>query len=159
MIHQLIVIAHGQDPNNIFDPEIVVHHRNTHKYDNRPENLEVMSISEHSRHHYDGISENEVISEDECRKVIEKYQENTISEIADAYSVSVSCAWDHLSGECSHHNEDHTKGHKGPRNGPWRDGKLFRIEYVEKGKTTTELADEWDCSLGTVSRWKNRHGL
>jgi len=31
----------------------VVHHKNDHKWDNRPENIELMTAEEHSRHHYE----------------------------------------------------------------------------------------------------------
>ncbi len=36
---------------------------------------------------------------------------------------------------------------------PWRNEDLLREEYVEKGKTTTELGEQWDCDPTTVGRW------
>lgn len=51
-IHQLVAIAEGADPYKIFsDGEHQCHHINGVKWDNRPENIEVLSQSEHDRLH------------------------------------------------------------------------------------------------------------
>lgn len=48
LVHRLLAVAeHGFD--EVCDKH--VHHRNEIPWDNRPENLEVMTPSEHSRHH------------------------------------------------------------------------------------------------------------
>lgn len=52
-IHRLVAVAMGElDPNDFRNPKINVHHKNGVRWDNRPDNLEVMSKSEHHSHHY-----------------------------------------------------------------------------------------------------------
>lgn len=47
-IHQLIVIAEGEDPHDVFgDVEMNVDHKNGMKLDNRPTNLELVDRSDH----------------------------------------------------------------------------------------------------------------
>lgn len=47
-VHQLVQIAHGADPAKIFsNGEWNVHHDNEVRYDNRPDNLELLSAEDH----------------------------------------------------------------------------------------------------------------
>lgn len=51
-VHQLLAIAHGGDPRAIFsDGQIHVHHRDSIKWDNRNENIELKDRGEHTREH------------------------------------------------------------------------------------------------------------
>ena len=49
-VHRLVAVAeYGLEALE----DKVVHHKNTHKIDNRPENLELMTRAEHSKEHYE----------------------------------------------------------------------------------------------------------
>lgn len=51
-IHQLLVIANGADPHKVFSGgDYEVHHKNTIQWDNRPENIELVSRKEHNEIH------------------------------------------------------------------------------------------------------------
>lgn len=51
-LHRLIAVAHGiLDPEDMFNPEIDVHHKSRHGLDNRPGNLEALEHGDHTLHH------------------------------------------------------------------------------------------------------------
>lgn len=158
-VHQLTAIMAGEEPQDVFDESNVIHHENTHKFDNRPENLQLMTTSEHSKHHYTEIEENKIVTEEGCERICSDYPDQNLERISDELDICVSTVWKHLSGGCEHHNKDHTHGYDGPRDGPWRDYNVFYKNYVQKGKPMKQLAQEWDCSTGTVSNWKQKHGI
>jgi len=57
-IHQLLAISEGADPTKVFsNGQTVVHHENGLKWDNRPDNIMVMSGSAHTSYHHPGEPE------------------------------------------------------------------------------------------------------
>jgi len=51
-IHRLVAIANGElDPSEVNGSQKHVHHKNRIRYDNRPDNLEVLSASDHMKIH------------------------------------------------------------------------------------------------------------
>ncbi|WP_226041186.1 hypothetical protein [Natrinema sp. DC36] len=55
-IHQLLVIANGEDPHAVFADGTEVHHINKHKQDNRPSNVKLMVDMEHQAEHIIGCN-------------------------------------------------------------------------------------------------------
>jgi len=51
MVHHLILVAEGKDPNKVFSDQYDTHHKNGHKFDNRPKNLELIDKKEHGKLH------------------------------------------------------------------------------------------------------------
>jgi hypothetical protein len=52
LIHRLLAVAEGlMNPSDFGDEKTVVHHKNGVRWDNRPSNIEVLSDTEHMRHH------------------------------------------------------------------------------------------------------------
>jgi len=53
LIHQLVAIADGADPEKVFsDGGYQCHHKNGIPWDNRPENIEVLSATDHANEHW-----------------------------------------------------------------------------------------------------------
>ena len=51
-IHQLLAVAAGEDPHKVFsEGEHHIHHKNDIPWDNRPENIELVSRKSHVAHH------------------------------------------------------------------------------------------------------------
>lgn len=102
-IHRLVAVAEwGYE--RVADNQ--VHHINGIPWDNRPENLEVMSIEEHSSHHSTGESHNRAKLSAEQAKQIHDKKGAAVSgkELAQKYGVSESTVskiwkeqtWKHL---------------------------------------------------------------
>lgn len=54
-VHQILAISEGASPDEVFGSGRATHHKNRIPWDNRPENVESMSQSEHVRRHAEGM--------------------------------------------------------------------------------------------------------
>lgn len=54
-VHELLAIADGADPSEVFSDENVIHHRDGHPFDNRAENVEVVTHRQHSQTHKQAV--------------------------------------------------------------------------------------------------------
>lgn len=50
-VHQLVAIADGADPNDLFGGPVQIHHSNGIPWDNRPSNIDPKHIAEHAADH------------------------------------------------------------------------------------------------------------
>lgn len=44
-------------------------------------------------------------------------------------------------------------------NRPWQNEQNLRREYVENGKSVITIADEWGCTVSTISRWLDKFDI
>lgn len=53
-VHQLLAISEGAPPEKVFREGFIIHHRNTVRWDNRPQNLELLREDTHMATHRNG---------------------------------------------------------------------------------------------------------
>jgi len=90
LVHRLLMVAeHGYD--NVKDS--VVHHKNGVKWDNRPENLELMDLAEHTSQHLTGEGcGNSKLTENDVKEIKKLLRDSNMAqyEIANKFDVSSS---------------------------------------------------------------------
>lgn len=153
-VHQLLAVANGYDPYKVWsDGEFVTHHKSNIPWDNRPENVEVVSKGEHNRIH----KPREEINKEKCASI--RNSNLTISELSEKYECSNGAIAKHIYGECTHFSGPARSKQDGPRDGPWRDKETFYKKYINEDMTLSDIADLWNASKTTMSNWKRKHGI
>lgn len=147
-VHQLLAIAEGENPHDVFSDENVIHHKNGLQWDNRASNVELMSISKHISHH-----------NEEQHGGSPWRDEVTLRELYIDNGMSTTEIGNEL--DCS----DVTIGNWLNKHGierpekPWKDRGTLRRLYIDDGKSTYDIAEELDCSDVTVSEWLRRYDI
>ena len=68
-VHQLLAISEGEDPGKVFsNGEYHVHHKNGIQWDNRPDNIELLSVRQHSSIHGREINREDMIPPEKVSK-------------------------------------------------------------------------------------------
>lgn len=107
-IHQLLAIANGHDPHDVFGGETNCHHKNGVPWDNRPENIELLSIADHTREHMPdlerALDESDYrIDEETCDEIRRRWRPNDNAyELAEEFDISRAAVWNHATGNCPH---------------------------------------------------------
>lgn len=155
-VHQLLAVAIGYDPKVVWsNSEFVTHHINDIPWLNTPDNITVVSKAEHNRIH----KPREQIDKSMCKEIRARSNKDTLETLSNDFGVCQSAIFKHIHGKCSHFDTAAKEKMEYHRGGPWTDKDTFREYYKEKDYTQSELADLWDCSAGTISNWKIKHGL
>lgn len=99
--HRLLAIAeYGFDALENME----VHHKNGISWDNRPDNIELLTKSEHAKIHFEkhqGISNSNVPKTD-CELFKSEYPDKSQPELAKEYGYSPQTVWRHINGKCRH---------------------------------------------------------
>jgi transposase-like protein len=85
-VHQLLAIADGADPHELFGGQKQIHHANSIPWDNRPANLQVMTTAGHAEEHQqEQWGDAPWRDEDAVRDGLEDY---SVSALADEFGCS-----------------------------------------------------------------------
>lgn len=85
-VHQLLAVAMGTDPHDLFGGDYQIHHKNGIHWDNRPGNIETIHIVDHASEHMNKKwGDKPWRNEEMLEKGLKKY---TVSKLADLWGCS-----------------------------------------------------------------------
>jgi predicted DNA-binding protein YlxM (UPF0122 family) len=94
LIHQLVTIAKGADPHDVFSDDTAIHHIDGHPANNSPKNLRLMDTGRHTGHHSRGENAHgSVLTESDVVEIKDLLSNTdlTHAEISERYGVTRSC--------------------------------------------------------------------
>lgn len=84
----------------------VIHHKNNHRWDNRPANIEPMTHSEHAQTHgvWDNLDTpvNEKVTPEFCQQLRRESEGKTHTELGEKYGLYRKTVGEHVRGDCHH---------------------------------------------------------
>jgi len=93
-VHRLVAVAKGHEPHDVFSNEFNTHHKNGVKWDNRPDNIELVKHGEHQRGHVIGENNPDAsLSKAEVKEIRRRYEQEenaTTYSLAEEYPVGRS---------------------------------------------------------------------
>ena len=152
-VHQLLAISEGESPEKVFSKgEYVVHHKNGVPWDNRPENIELLTNSEHSSLHaqkrdYDSLYDewNRTKPWFDEAKIRKLYHDEglTAQEISD----KLGCSQKTIIDQMKRYNIERRSRGRQPVSIPRERLKEY---LLDPDQTQQDLADEYDTTTVTV---------
>lgn len=142
-----------------------VHHKNRIPWDNRPENLELLTHSEHRQEHEDDPHRKErefPIQEWHNSDRLQSMYDNDMSmyDIAREFDISYGTVDYWMRKHDINRRERGDAISDGKNNGErHKDKQVLKELHHERDMTQSEMADELDTSQSVVGYWLRKHGL
>ena len=149
-VHQLLAIANGADPSEIFGGSHI-HHKNNVPWDNRDSNIEVLTLTEHNKLHQEEAHNGAPWRDRDLMEKLYADEERTISEIAEEFGCSP--------GTVIEWARKHGFSKRDHKNSPWRDKEVLERLYVENELTTPQVGERLGCCAATVWKWLQNHDI
>ncbi|KZN24189.1 hypothetical protein A4G99_07030 [Haladaptatus sp. R4] len=154
-IHQLNLIADGHDPNDVFGKDNHVHHIDGIKYHNLPENLTLMDVSKHHKHHNDVMYADSPWRNQEVMQALvdEKVSIQYASDIIDCNDATIR-EWRNkfdLEGDTLRRDNNEVT--------PWRNPVILRYLIEEEGIQLKQASERFDVDPSTLTKYTNLHEI
>lgn len=150
-IHRLLAVAEfGFDAvcNNI------VHHENGIPWDNRTENISLMSRGDHAAHHNEETGRNQPWADEDRLRQLYLNEGMSCEEIGGHFGCSADAIWNRLK-----QYEIPTRPPSNDVDRPWHDESTLRELYMDDGLARNEIAERFGCHPDTIGRWLRKHDL
>lgn len=144
-----------------------VHHKNGVKWDNRPDNIEVMGPGEHISKHFDEKSNfnqpkkpNEKWKDPDTLKRLHHDEGMNLGEIGDKFEVTkVTISYWMNKYEIKTRDHGELVSESMNDNESYKDQNKLKELYIENDMSCRSMADDFNVSTNTVRYWLKKHDL